>query len=248
MRCLPPLGDFLLRAPYERVIMKSQKNYSVHLKKLCAVSMFCALAFIVSFCFPIKVQFLTFDAKDSVIAIGGMFFGPVAALAMSVIVPFLEFLSFSETGVYGLIMNILSSAAFSLTASLVYKYKRRMSGAVIGLAASVLAVTSVMLVANIFVTPFYMGVSREDVLALIPSLLLPFNATKSILNASLVLLLYKPFTTALRATRLVPKSTSKRSSSPWVSVICMLCALILLATALIVYLVVLKGTFAFFGK
>ncbi|MBQ3527614.1 MAG: ECF transporter S component [Clostridia bacterium] len=227
--------------------MKNSNDRTVHIKKLCAVAMFCAIAFIVSFCFPIKVQFLTFDAKDAVIAIGGMFFGPIAALTMSVIVPFLEFLSFSETGLYGLIMNFLSSAAFSVSASLVYKYKRRMSGAVLGLAASIVATVCIMMLANVFVTPYYMGVSRDDVISLIPTLLLPFNATKSVLNASLVLLLYKPFTTALKATRLVPRSASKKAS-PVITVITVVCAVILLAAAIFIYTHVLGGSFSFFAK
>lgn len=144
-------------------------------------------------------------------------------------------------------MNFLSSAAFSVTASLVYKYKRKMSGAVIGLISSVIVTTSVMMIANIFVTPFYMGVAREDVINLIPTLLLPFNATKTILNASLVLLLYKPFTTAIKATKLI-NNTSKSKTSPAVTVITVLCALVLLAFAVVIYTVVLGGTFNIFGK
>ena len=226
---------------------KQKRNTHEQVRGIVCISLFSALAFIVSFCFPIKVQFLTFDAKDSIIAIGGMFFGPMAALSMSVLVPFLEFLSFSDTGIYGLIMNFLSSAAFSVTASLVYKYKRKISGAVLGLAAAVIATVTVMMVANIFVTPFYMGVPRDTVIVLIPTLLLPFNATKSVLNAALVLLLYKPFTTALRATGLVPKKESP-SSSPLVTVITVISALLLLFAAIAVYIFVLGGTFGFLGK
>lgn len=226
--------------------MSSFSARTEQLKKLVAIAMLCALAFIVSFCFPIKVQFLTFDAKDAIIAIGGMFFGPLAALAMSVVVPFLEFVSFSDTGIYGLIMNFLSSAAFSITASLVYKYKRKISGAVFGLFMAVFAMVTVMMIANIFITPFYMGVPRDTVIKLIPTLLLPFNATKSVLNAALVLLLYKPFTTALRAASLAPQKDST-PSSPMVTIITIISALLLLGIALAVYISVLGGTFSFIG-
>ena len=77
--------------------MNTVKQRFEHIKKLTCIAMFCSLAYIVSFCFPIKVEFLTFDAKDSIIAIGGMFFGPLSAAAMSVIVPILEMPS-SSTG------------------------------------------------------------------------------------------------------------------------------------------------------
>ncbi len=227
--------------------MTSVSRSSQNIKKLVSVAMFCAIAYIVSFIFPIKVQFLTFDAKDSIIAIGGMFFGPLSALFMSLIVPFLEFISISDTGLYGFIMNTLSSAAFSITASLVYKYRRKMSGAIIGLISAILAMCAVMFLANIFITPYYMSVPRETVAKLLPTLILPFNLTKSLLNSGLVLLLYKPFTSALKATKLVPAESSKKSS-PTVTVITVISAVTILACAVLVYIFVLDGSVSFFGK
>ena len=228
--------------------MNTTKKRSEHLKKLVCIALFCALAYIVSFCFPIKVSFLTFDAKDSIIAVGGMFFGPVAALVMSVVVPLLEFLSVSDTGIYGLIMNFLSSAAFSVTASLVYKYRRRISGAVIGLLAAVVTTTGVMMIANLFITPFYMSVPREDVALMIPTLLLPFNLIKTVLNSALVLLLYKPITKALRATKLVPASKETGRHSTAVTVVTVICAAILLVVSVILYITVMGGSFSIFNK
>ncbi|MBE6588137.1 MAG: ECF transporter S component [Ruminococcaceae bacterium] len=228
--------------------MNNTSKTTEKIKKICAIALLCALAFAVSFCFPIKVQFLTFDAKDAIIAIGGMFFGPLAALSMSIIVPFLEFLTLSDTGIYGLIMNFLSSAAFSITASLVYKYKRKMSGAVIGLCASVFITTAVMLLANYFITPIYakfVGFPL-DIVEVLPKLILPFNLTKSVLNSALVLLLYKPFTTALKATTLVPKGSTSNTTSSKVTVITAATAIILLAAALLIYLTVLGGSIQLF--
>lgn len=219
--------------------MNNTFNNSLHTKRIVSVGIFCAAAFIISFCFPIKVQFLTFDAKDAVIAIGGMFFGPLAALAMSVIVPVLEFLSFSDTGIYGLIMNFLSSAAFSVTAAAVYKYKRNISGAVLGLLSSIFTMIAVMMASNLLITPYYTGMPTDAVAKMIPTLLLPFNATKATLNAALVLLLYKPFTRALRAARLVPKSKEERKNSSVISIITVICALLLILASVLVYVFVL---------
>lgn len=227
--------------------MKTTKKRSEHLKKLICIALFCALAYIVSFCFPIKVSFLTFDAKDSIIAVGGMFFGPLSALVMSIIVPFLEFITTSDTGLYGFIMNFLSSAAFSVTASLVYKYRRKISGAVIGLIVAVFVTTGIMMIANLFITPFYMSVPREEVATMIPTLLLPFNLVKTILNSALVLLLYKPIITALRATKLVPAPKEEKKRSVAVTVITIVCAAVLIAASLFVYIKVFGGYFNFFG-
>ena len=221
--------------------MKNNNSFG-YIRTLCAVAMFCSLAYVVSFCIPIKVQFLTFDAKDAIITIGGMFFGPFAALAMSIIVPVLEIMTLSDTGIYGLIMNCLSSAAFSVTASLVYKSKRKMSGALLGLFSGIIAMVTIMMVANIIVTPIYMGITQEAVIELIPTLLLPFNVAKSVLNAALVLLLYKPFTTALRATNNIPDAP-ERKNSIWYSILAVIIAALLISAAIYLYFTVLDASF-----
>lgn len=177
--------------------MKTKQNTTYMIKRLTALAMLAALAYVIHFV-HIPVGFLNLDFKDVIMTVCGMYFGPLSGLAVAVLVPLLEFLTVSETGVYGLIMNLLSSVTFVGIASLVYRFKKTMMGAVVGLVAAVLAMTSVMMVANFLVTPYYMGVSVEDVVALLPTLLLPFNAVKAILNASLTLCLYKPMTAALR--------------------------------------------------
>lgn len=178
--------------------MKKQKN-TQKIKRLVAVAMFAALAYAVHF-IHIPVGFLNLDFKDVIITVCGMYFGPLWGLALAVIVPVLEFITVSTTGPYGLIMNIISSVAFVGTASIIYRFKKTLSGAVIGLCAAVFAMTAVMIVANMFITPYYMGVARSDVVAMLPTLLLPFNAIKAVLNASLTLCVYKPLTKILKIT------------------------------------------------
>ncbi len=173
---------------------------------LCAV--FAALAYAVMIVFRFNVQFLTFDLKDAVITVAGLLLGPVAALSVSLLVAVLEFVTVSDTGVYGLIMNMASSVTFSMVASAVYTYRKRLSGAVVGLASAALALVSVMLTLNLFVTPYYMGVSRSAVAEMIPTLLLPFNAVKALTNASLVLVIYKPISRAMVAAGLLPRRVS----------------------------------------
>ena len=190
--------------------MKSTTNNTQKVKKLTIISLFCAMSFIVSLIFPIKVMFLTLDFKDTISTICGMFFGPVAGLFCAVIVPFIEFL-YSDTGVYGLIMNLISSVTFVCVSTLIYKYKKTIWGAVIGLVTAACATVAVMLVANLFITPYYMGVTQEAVINLIPKVILPFNIVKTILNASITMLLYKPISKVLKRMGL-SKSTSKSST------------------------------------
>ena len=181
--------------------MNRQKNIE-SLKKMTGVAMFAALAYLsmIILRIPDIGGFLTMDFKDVIITISAMFFGPISAVFISILVPFLEFMTISGTGVYGLIMNILSSLTFSLTASVIYKYKKSFWGAVIGLLSATLAVTAVMMVANLVITPYYMNMPTSAIAALIPKLLLPFNLTKAIFNSAVTLILYKPLTSAMRRT------------------------------------------------
>ena len=166
-------------------------------RTVVAVGVFCALAYAACVVFHFRTGFLTFDLKDAVMTVGAMLFGPAYGLAMAVIVALLEMLTVSTTGLYGLVMNILSSGTFVCVGSAIYMHRRTMSGAVIGTLCSVAAMTAVMMGANLVVTPYYMGVSAGEVAKMIPTLLLPFNLTKAVFNASLVFLLYKPISTAL---------------------------------------------------
>ena len=164
------------------------------LQKTILTALFAALAFGVSLVLHFPVQFLTLDFKDAVIAVGAMFLGPLSALMMSAIAALLEFLTISSTGVYGLIMNFVASAAFSFAAAIVYKYRKTFSGAIIALCSGVASMTVMMMLANLIVTPAYTGMPVASVAKMIPTLLLPFNLIKSSLNAALVALLYKPLT------------------------------------------------------
>lgn len=183
--------------------MKKNTPYkATNIRNITAIGLFCAIAFVLCFVFHFKAMFLTFDLKDSVITVGAMLLGPIPGLIMSVIVALLDFLlipSSTGTGVYGLLMDIISSASFVCIGSCIYTYKRTMGGAVISMLSSVFGMTAIMLVANIIITPYYMtNGSVEQVIALIPTLLLPFNLTKAVFNASLVFVLYNPISKAMR--------------------------------------------------
>lgn len=214
---------------------------SNNIKKMSVVAVLCAIAYLVSLVFPFKVQFLTFDLKDAIIAISALMYGPMAGLISSIIVPFIEFITTSETGVYGFVMNFLSSAAFSVTAGLIYKYRKSFFGAIIAMISSVFAVTAVMLVANLFITPYYMQVPREMVVELIPALLLPFNLIKSVVNASLTLLIYKPITAAFGRMRLTERKAYDKSQGLR-SVILAVSCLAVATGAIVVFVLCLGGS------
>ncbi|MBR6764919.1 MAG: ECF transporter S component [Clostridia bacterium] len=172
-------------------------------RALTVASVLIALAFISVFVLKFKVTFLSFDFKDAILSVISLMYGPVLGIISVCIVAVLEFLTVSDTGVYGLIMNIISSGTFALAVGFVYKYKRSLSGAIIASLVAVISVTVMMLLANIIVTPFYMHYPRSAVIQLIPTLLLPFNLAKSVMNASVMLIIYKPVTTLLKRIGLI---------------------------------------------
>ena len=175
------------------------------IKKLTVSAMLTALAFMVTFLTAMfKVGgFLSLDLKDAVLSIVALLYGPLYGFISVLVVALVEFFTFSSTGWYGLVMNILSSGIFVLVCGTVYKYKRDFYGALFSAILTVVSVTAVMLVANIFITPLYFGMPRQTVLDMLLPLILPFNICKSVMNSSVMLLVYKPFTSALKKTGLI---------------------------------------------
>lgn len=184
-------------------------NKKIDVKKLTATAMLCALAYIVMLVGRVPVVlFLKYDPKDVIITLGGLIWGPMMSFAVSVIVSVIEMISASETGFIGLAMNILSTCSFACTAAFIYKKKRTLSGAVIGLVIGSIAMVAVMLLWNYLVTPIYMGYPREAVAKLLLPAFLPFNLLKAGLNAAFTFLLYRPVISALRKTGFVEQSGS----------------------------------------
>ena len=235
-------GDFFMSNSISR------KNSALKFKKLIVAAVFCALAFASMFIMRINVMFLTFDAKDAVVTIAGLLLGPVYSLAISITVAVIESITVGDTGIWGLIMDILSTAVFSCTCALIYKYKKNIKGAIVGLVSSVFAMTAAMLLFNLFITPIYMGVTTADIAAMIPSLFLPFNLTKATLNAALVLILYKPASTALKATKVLSSkniakddTTNVKKKNLKFSLVVTTTGIVVIAICLAVFFVFLNG-------
>ena len=92
----------------------STMNYKT--RKIAMLGVLAALAYlsVVLINIPVvSVDFLKYEPKDVVIALGGLMFGPLEAALLSVVVSLLEMVTISSTGVIGCVMNILSMKARS---------------------------------------------------------------------------------------------------------------------------------------
>ena len=179
------------------------------IKKVTILAMFIALGYVCLFVFRFKVGFLTLEFKDVFITLSGFVYGPVAALVVAFVESLLEMVTLSNTGFWGALMNFAGSAAFAVTAALVYKYNKNFKGAVIGLLASIFTMTAVMLVMNILITPIYTHTDVKTVVGMIPKMLLPFNLIKSVLNASITFIIYKPVSQAFKSLHLIPRGNNE---------------------------------------
>ena len=223
-----------------------KRSKTMNIRRLTMIGLFTALAYVVMVLihFPVPPM-LTLDLKDTVITLCGLCFGPLAAVFAGIVVPFLELITgVSDTGLYGFLMNAIGTLSFSVTVSLIYKFRKNMFGAVLGLVSGVFAMTAVMLLFNLVITPWYLHISVAEVRQMIPTLLLPFNLVKAVLNAALVMLLYKPVSTALQRMGFLPRSEHSYRLD-WRTVTAIVISLVLVVAAFVVVFQVLGGSFTF---
>ena len=183
------------------------------------------------------VLFLKYDPKDIIIAIGGFIWGPLTSFIVTMVVGFIEMITVSDDGLAGFLMNVLSSAAFACTAAFIYKKVHNIYGAFAGLLSGVLLSTTLMLLWNYIITPFFMGLPRADVAAMLIPIFLPFNLIKGGINMALTLILYKPIVTALRKAKVIaPSTTSSANKSKANTFGIAIIAVVILATCVLVAL------------
>ncbi len=210
-------------------------------KKLTTVGMLCAFAYAATVVGRVPlVLFLKYDPKDIIIVISGLIFGPLTSFSVTLIVSLIEMFTISENGILGFLMNIISSCSFACTAVFVYRKKRKLSGAIIGLFCGWGCMVLVMLLWNYIITPVYMGYPREAVAELLIPVFLPFNLIKGGLNAAITMILYKPIVTALRRTHLIEADQIKPKAK--LNVGLMLIALLIITTCMLLLLSI-KGVF-----
>ena len=174
--------------------------------KVAVIGMLSALAFITVLVIRIPVvSFLKYEAKDIIIMLGGFVFGPLAAITISLIVSFLEMITISTTGYIGFIMNVLSTCCFVCPAAILYKKKRTIPSAIIGLICGVILSTAAMIAWNYLLTPIYMKLPRQAVADMLVPVFLPFNLFKNGVNAVLSLLLIVPIFLGLKKSHLLEK-------------------------------------------
>ena len=163
--------------------------------KLAKMALMVAITVICTFVhFPIlpMAPFLEFEVSDIPILIAGFVFGPLPGLVIGVISILLRALILSPpSGPYGLLMHIIAIGVFVLVAAAIYHRKKTRKAGLFALIIGGLAMTGVMIPANLIITPLFLGMPVEAIQAMILPILLPFNLLKMAINTAVVFLLYK---------------------------------------------------------
>ena len=95
-----------------------------------------------------------------------------------------------------------------------------------------------MLLWNYIITPIYMGMPRDAVAEMLPTVFLPFNLFKGAVNAGITMLIYKPVVGALRKAHLIEASASSApGKSGKLNIGALLIALLMVITGVLLALI-----------
>lgn len=161
-------------------------------RQLVTMALMCAIGVLLSFVeFPLLpgAAWLKYDASAMPAMVSGFAYGPGAGLAVGIAGAIIHGILMADFS--GAIMNILVVIGFVLPAALIYRKRRTFKSGVIGLALSVILATAMAAVGNLVITPAWLGVPLDAVIAMLIPILIPFNIVKAALNAVLTLVVYK---------------------------------------------------------
>lgn len=175
-------------------------------RQLVTMALMCAIGTLLSFIeFPLLpgVTWLKFDASNMPAMVAGFAYGPAGGVAVGIVTAIIHGLLMADFT--GALMNILVVTCFVLPAALIYKKKRTYKFAIIGLVFSIIAGVIGSIIGNLLLTPSWLGVPFDAVVALIIPVLIPFNLLKDLLNSVITLIVYKSISNII-----TPKKDQKK--------------------------------------
>lgn len=161
-------------------------------RQLVTMALMCAIGVLLSFVeFPLLpgAAWLKYDASAMPAMVSGFAYGPGAGLAVGIVGAIIHGILMADFS--GAVMNILVVIGFVLPAALIYRTRRTFKSAVVGLVLSVILATAMAAVGNLVITPAWLGVPLDAVIAMLIPILIPFNIAKAALNSVLTLIVYK---------------------------------------------------------
>lgn len=176
----------------EKSAQTMQKNST---RKVALMAMFTAISVVLVYAirFPMFLPFLEYNPSDIPILIATFTFGPQTGLLLTILVSVLQGITVSaQSGIVGIVMHIVATASFVVSAGFIYKKRNDNTGVILALVGGSLVMTVMMVLWNLLLTPYFMNVSRDMVDALIVPAIIPFNLVKSTINCGIAYVLLKP--------------------------------------------------------
>ncbi len=172
-------------------MMTNKTRMLTSMAMLTALSL--VLVMLINFPLLPAVPFMKYDPADVPILIGTFLFGTFGGLILTVAVAVFQglFIS-SDGGPIGILMHVLATGSFVLTAGFIYQRTRTKTAAAVALVCGSLVMTVVMVGCNLIFTPLFLGAPMEQVIEMLLPAIVPFNLLKAGINAVLTWIIYKP--------------------------------------------------------
>lgn len=154
--------------------------------------------------------FYKLDLSEAIILVGGFALGPVAAILIEFVKILLNLLfNGTQTAGVGELANFIMGVSLVLPAAIIYKYKKSLKGAIIGMLAGIVSLVLIGSILNLYLLlPMYstlyglpldaivemgskLNPSIRNLNTFVLMITAPFNAVKGIACALLATLLYK---------------------------------------------------------
>ena len=181
---------FIIKEEEEYVM----NNNSTSTAKLAKLAMMTAISIVLLLIIRIPwppAPFLEYDPADVPIYITAFAFGPFEGLLVTLIVCLIQAFALGGSGLYGFVMHFIATGIVAVAIGMLYRKNKTKKTAIKSLVIGVIVTTIVMCIMNILVTPAYMGAPRSAVIAMIPTVIIPFNLVKAGANSLLTFILYK---------------------------------------------------------
>ena len=195
----------------QRIAAEKKKVFTT--KNMVMIALFGAIAgvlMVFDFSIPIAPSFMKIDLGDLPGMLGAFMMGPIPGLLICLVKLLVKLvIKGTSTAFVGELSNFVVFAAYMLPATLVYKYKKGKSGAILALLTGTIVVSLVAILSNFFVMfPLYsnlygmpleaiigMGTAINanitDLFTMMLFAVLPFNLIKYGIVSVITFLLYK---------------------------------------------------------
>ncbi len=193
--------------------MTTSKNKFFTLRNMTKIAILTAISAIImlfEFPLPFAPGFYELDLSEAVILMGGFAMGPLAAAIMELLKNLLNlFFNGTITAGVGELANFVMGCALVVPASLIYKYKKSLKGAILALVVGIISLVVIGCFVNYFIMiPAYVALAHfpldaiisqgteanslvKNLETLIIFAVAPFNLVKGVVCALINLVLYK---------------------------------------------------------